>query len=139
MHIEPNPNDQEFRILSATTEQINALQPVNTAVGMNTVGTTECNFTGIPSDLIQKLIRAWRAIGQAKSEIILVGFVKKYTIIPTIKNSDQVVHTNLLDSLTLNLFVFMTFSFFSLTFYFFLDYIYFIINVNTKKFTIQSA
>lgn len=139
MHIAPNPNDQEFRILSATTEQINALQPVNTAVGMNTVGTTECNFTGIPSDLIQKLIRAWRAIGQAKSEIKLVGFVKKYTIIPTIKNSDQVVHTNLLDSSTLNLFVFMTFSFFSLTFYFFLDYIYFIINVNTKNFTIQSA
>ena len=112
MHIAPNPNDHEFRILSATTEQINALQPVNTAVGMNTVGTTECNFTGIPSDLIQKLIRAWRAIGQAKSEIKLVGFVKKYTIIPTIKNSDQVVHTNLLDSSTLNLFVFITFSFF---------------------------
>jgi hypothetical protein len=110
-HITASASVQELKIWSLVAPRIRAAQPVKKAVGMNTVGSGECNVTGMPSDLTQKLIRACRATGPTKSNATLVGLVKKYTIIPAITNSNQVSHMSFLDSSTVNLLLLITFSF----------------------------
>ena len=80
----------------------NAPNIVKNAVGRNTDETTDFALTGTPSDLTQKLIRAWSAIGPNNNINKVTGFEKAYTMIPTTQNSNQVVQINFLDSSTVN-------------------------------------
>lgn len=95
----------EFTVPPLSIANIRAQTPVISAVKLNTGNSS----SGKP--FTQKLIMACKAIGAAKSTPILMGFVKKNTIIPTTINSSHVSITNIFDSFSLNLFVLITLIF----------------------------